>query len=526
MLSTNSLLQNRYLIIRLIGQGGMGAVYQANDQRLGSAVALKESHFMDSFLQEAFEREARLLAHLRHPALPRVTDHFMEGNSQFLVMEYIPGDDLATLLKKNGKPFPYKKVLQWACQLLEALDYLHSRQILHRDIKPQNLKVIDENQIILLDFGLAKGTAGGVTRVTTDVSVYGYTPSYSPLEQVQGVGTDARSDLYSLAASLYQFITGELPPNSLERASSVVANGFDPLQPPNLINHQIPPSISSTIMKALALNKEERPASAAEMRKELGCDQEQPSFLEETVPKGSKSKENVKLDLELDSSSTKIKPREKPKPKPKVTAEKIPSTVIVPGASVVAIKRLEEAPAPTGFFDPKVMGQTLFFQAESVRFTKIEETFQFYRDHLNVEFQALSKQAGITFVLWVSCVALGFCILVAGVIMMILGKITEGTATSVSTIIVYFIQRIFQQREDHYRKLVAKKRKHLEYGNQWLLAIQSIDAMTNYKEKMRRQARLVDVLTEKLQQVSKKEHREETKPSEHKSTARIRKKNE
>src|SRR5262245_46246484 len=124
MLAPDTLIQQRYRIVRLIGQGGMGAVYQAVDQRLGNVVALKQTLVSDgaeqhaAALRRAFEREARLLAGLRHPALPRVSDYFADDTGQFLVMEFIPGNDLATMLATRGGPFPLEDVLRWAGQLL------------------------------------------------------------------------------------------------------------------------------------------------------------------------------------------------------------------------------------------------------------------------------------------------------------------------------------------------------------------------------------------------------------------------
>ena len=167
MIAPDTLLQNRYLVQKQIGQGGMGAVYMATDQRFGSTVALKETFFNDPNLLKAFEREARLLNHLRHPALPRVSDHFTEEDGQFLVMEFIPGADLSEMLKEKSAPFPASDVLEWADQLLDALEYLHTHEppVIHRDIKPQNLKLTSRRHIVLLDFGLAKGTPVQASRV-------------------------------------------------------------------------------------------------------------------------------------------------------------------------------------------------------------------------------------------------------------------------------------------------------------------------------------------------------------------------
>ena len=269
MLTPETVLQGRYRIVRQLGQGGMGAVYEAIDQRLDTTVALKETLFADERLRKQFEREARLLARLHHPALPRVSDHFSEGDGQFLVMQFIPGDDLSEMMTRKRGPFPANQVLTWADQLLDALDYLHTQdpQIVHRDIKPQNLKLTSRGQIILLDFGLAKGQAGEISRVTTSASIFGYTPNYAPLEQIQGLGTDSRSDLYSLAATLYHLMTGVKPPDALTRAAALVNGQPDPLLKASEANAEISPDIDEVLAKAMAQNREQRYATAVDMRR-------------------------------------------------------------------------------------------------------------------------------------------------------------------------------------------------------------------------------------------------------------------
>jgi serine/threonine protein kinase len=271
MLTPETVLQGRYRIVRQLGQGGMGAVYEAIDQRLDTTVALKETLFADERLRKQFEREARLLARLHHPALPRVSDHFSEGEGQFLVMQFIPGDDLSEMMTRKHGPFPADQVLTWGDQLLDALDYLHTQdpQIVHRDIKPQNLKLTSRGQIILLDFGLAKGQAGEISRVTTAASIFGYTPNYAPLEQIQGLGTDSRSDLYSLGATLYHLLTGVKPPDALTRAAALVNGQADPLVQASEANSAVAPEVDHVLGKAMAQNREQRYASAAEMRKAL-----------------------------------------------------------------------------------------------------------------------------------------------------------------------------------------------------------------------------------------------------------------
>src|SRR5256885_5755558 len=203
MLTEGTILQGRYRIVRQLGQGGMGAVHEAIDERLDTVVALKETFFVDEKLRKQFEREARLLARLHHQALPRVSDHFNEGDGQFLVMQFIAGEDLFEMLNARNAPFPQDEVARWGDQLCDALDYLHTQdpQIIHRDIKPQNLKLTLRGQIVLLDFGLAKGSAGPLTAVTTSASTFCYTPHYAPPEQNQGKGNQTPTDIYSPGAA-------------------------------------------------------------------------------------------------------------------------------------------------------------------------------------------------------------------------------------------------------------------------------------------------------------------------------------
>ncbi|MDT5269374.1 MAG: eukaryotic-like serine/threonine-protein kinase [Acidobacteriota bacterium] len=271
MLEPGTLLQNRYRVNRQIGRGGMGAVYVATDERFNSTVAVKQTFFFDDpALRRAFEREAILLNHLRHPALPRVSDHFVEDDGQFLVMEYIEGADLGELLKARGGWFPVADVLAWADELLDALEYLHAQQppVVHRDIKPQNIKRTEQGRMVLLDFGLAKGnpTRAGATATG---SLVGYSPHYAPLEQVQGTGTDPCSDIYSLGSTLYHLLTGEPPVDALTRAGAVVNNQADPLRPAHVVRPEVPVAVSRVIRRAMSQKATLRPKTAAEMREML-----------------------------------------------------------------------------------------------------------------------------------------------------------------------------------------------------------------------------------------------------------------
>ena len=314
MLETGKLLQERYRVAKHVGQGGMGSVYLATDERFQSTVAIKEALFGDEKYKKAFEREARLLNSLKHSALPKVTDHFTEEHGQYIVMEYIGGDDLFETMQKAGRSFPVTDVLEWASQLIEALKYLHEQGIIHRDIKPQNLKLTPQGRIILLDFGLAKGNPTDANYQTAAQSIFGYSRNYASLEQIQGTGTDPRSDVYSLAATLYHLMTNRVPADALTRVMKVVNENRDPLEPAGLFNSEISQEVSDALDRCLALKAASRPASAFEMEELLLTEESTPfaaTTARETAPvaEGDLLTQNTKI-LDERSGMGTVKPSE------------------------------------------------------------------------------------------------------------------------------------------------------------------------------------------------------------------------
>ena len=216
-LGQGNLLYNRYRIIEILGRGGMGAVYRATDESLGMDVAVKENLFTTDDYARQFRMEAVILASLRHPNLPRVTDHFViDDLGQYLVMDYIEGDDLRQRMEKEG-PISEEEAIRIGAAACEALAYLHSRKppILHRDIKLGNIKLSEDGNVYLVDFGLAKMAWEHEETMT---GARAMTPGYSPPEQYGSARTDARSDIYSLGATLYAAMTGVIPEDSLMRA--------------------------------------------------------------------------------------------------------------------------------------------------------------------------------------------------------------------------------------------------------------------------------------------------------------------
>lgn len=201
-LPPGSIIENRYRITEMIGEGGMSRVYLAEDLRLDTRVAIKENLQTALESRRQFEQEARILAHLNHPNLPRVIDHCSDPASgrQYLVMDYVEGEDLEVIVQRSG-PLSEQVVLNWIRQVMDALTYLHSQSppVVHRDVKPANIKITPQGKAVLVDFGIAKLQGSG-----TLTGARAFTPGYAPPEQY-GLRTTARSDVYALGATLYSY---------------------------------------------------------------------------------------------------------------------------------------------------------------------------------------------------------------------------------------------------------------------------------------------------------------------------------
>jgi serine/threonine protein kinase len=268
MLTEGQLLTPRYEIVRFLKKGGMGSIYEAIDKLLEARVAIKENRYDDPTMRAAFQREARLMANLQHTSLPRCSDLLTVDDGQFLVMEFIEGEDLSTVMAKARAPLPNEAVRSVAWQLLDVLEYLHTQDppVLHRDIKTSNIKM-KEGRVYLLDLGLAYGCCGEMeTLASNEVDWSGRTRRYSSPEQLKFERTTAVSDLYSFGATLYYLLTNVQPLDAGERAASVARGGKDPLEDVGIYNKEADEDISRVIMQALSLDPAERPQSAREMR--------------------------------------------------------------------------------------------------------------------------------------------------------------------------------------------------------------------------------------------------------------------
>jgi serine/threonine-protein kinase len=243
----------------------MGAVYYAEDLRLSNRpVAVKENFDTSPEAATQFRIEAELLATLRHPNLPQVFDYFIEPKTgkQYLVMDYIAGEDLEDIVEKRG-PLDERNALKIMLQVFDAVDYLHRQNppVIHRDIKPSNIKVQPDGTAILVDFGIAKRYLPGRETIGAAAAV---TPGYSPPEQYgQGI-TDQRSDIYALGATLYFALTGQVPPEAIER----VTHG-DKLVPPSRFNPRISPHVEQAILKAMSIRPIDRFISVVDFKRAL-----------------------------------------------------------------------------------------------------------------------------------------------------------------------------------------------------------------------------------------------------------------
>jgi len=263
-LPQQTVLQDRYVVMQKLGQGGMGAVYRAGDRRLSTVTwAVKEmsQSALSSPLEcqqarDAFRNEAEMLAALNHPNLPRVTDHFEQDGKAYLVMEYVPGETLLSFLVREGLPQPQARVFEWARQLCDALDYLHNQipPIIFRDLKPANIMLTPSGQVKLIDFGIARLFKQGQAK---DTQAFG-TIGYSAPEQYGKGQTDARSDVYSLGVLLHQLLTGYDPTSTPFR-----------LPPAAQVNLSVPQQLSDAIATATNSDPNQRFASIAAFRAAL-----------------------------------------------------------------------------------------------------------------------------------------------------------------------------------------------------------------------------------------------------------------
>jgi serine/threonine protein kinase len=268
----------RYKITSLLGEGGMGAVFRAEDATLQRDVAIKVMHQQFASqpnFQERFLQEARTAAKMDHPGIVQVFDFGQQGNLLFIVMEFVPGENLRQLLKflkKSGKWIGLEEAVQLVRHVCLAIHYAHQEGVLHRDIKPANIMLKSKPsedlpfQPVMTDLGLAKLLEGGIV---TQTGVTMGTPGYMSPEQALGTKTDARSDVYSLGILLYELAAGQLPHPISTLSDAIRFHNQDPLPAPTSFPTTVPEEIQAIILQALKKNPDDRFAHAKELAREL-----------------------------------------------------------------------------------------------------------------------------------------------------------------------------------------------------------------------------------------------------------------
>jgi serine/threonine protein kinase len=266
MLKSGEMLNGRYRVVRLVGKGGFGAVYEAHDVRFQSRRTIAVKEMSNTKLSPAervqaikdFRREADLLVQLNHPHLPHVSDFFEESDKAYLVMEFVHGDTLEKVQQDAGGPLDEKRVMEWALQLCDVLNYLHTRPqpIIFRDLKPTNVMVTQDGQIKLIDFGIARIFKSTARQDTNYMGSLGY----APLEQYGSGQTDARSDIYALGATLYDLLTHTTPIDAPARV--LHPQNF---KTPRQINPGVSNRVERIVLKAMEKDPEDRFQTAAEM---------------------------------------------------------------------------------------------------------------------------------------------------------------------------------------------------------------------------------------------------------------------
>lgn len=357
------LLNGRYRITGILGEGGMGAVYKAEDESLSVQVAVKENLIGDDDASRQFRREATILANLRHPNLPRVTDHFViPDQGQYLVMDFVAGEDLKQRLERLGA-LDENEVILIGVAICEALDYLHTLEspVVHRDVKPGNIKITPNGKVFLVDFGLVKVFDRGQETTT---GARGMSPGFSPPEQYGSARTDARSDIYSLSATLYAALTGSTPEDSLS-----IMIDQSKLTPVRQRDPKVSSKLAAIIEKALSLQPNERFQTAADFKQALLSASD---TISRQVAKGEMVVEPAPMDAVTATMVSSGREIGRPGSKPKQRTGKKPSLTIYwwIGGVVLACLTLTLIGL---FFAPKLLAGNL--PAPLARFGKTTATF-------------------------------------------------------------------------------------------------------------------------------------------------------
>ena len=263
-LAPGAVILGRFRLLRALGEGGMGKVFRARDERLEEDVVLKVmkpqlSH--DAAVLERFKREIRLARKITHPHVVRIFDFWEAGPLKFLTMEFLEGANLRIELSRRGA-FPVPVALRVADQLLQALAAAHAVGVVHRDVKPHNLVMLPSGSVKVLDFGIAQALEGSFTEPAAVTGLVPGTFEYMSPEQVSGEGLDPRSDLYSAGLVIYELLAGEPAFRGSDRVAVAQQRLTRAPKPPSAINPKVPAAVDGFVLSLLARERDDRPPSA------------------------------------------------------------------------------------------------------------------------------------------------------------------------------------------------------------------------------------------------------------------------
>ncbi len=461
-----------YRLAEVLGTGGMSIVYRAIHKSIESEVAIKVMRRPDSQdMIKRFFHEAVAASQIRHPGIVSVFDYGQQPDgTAYLVMELLQGQNVDERLRRRGTLDPIEAV-RLIRQVCGALAAAHEAEIIHRDIKPQNLFIVKDadvtggERIKVLDFGVAKMAPGG-PEIDDSNTLVG-TPIYMAPEQFRGGGAaDCRTDVYQIGAVLYHMIAGRPPfPDMKERLRDIAGRTSDGPAPVT----SAAPGLQAVILRCLQRDPDRRYPDMRALDEALrGC-------LSEPIDAADASPTMVQHVTDLNRGN-----------------------LLGNISRVRGMQTLASASVASGFFDNAPLSRSRLFAEGGEFFRQVRQTFEFYRTHLDDEYRQLSAQIASAHKLWIACVGVGFAILLAGLLAVLLGSVTQGVVTSSASTMVYFIVRVFQRREDYYREQKATKMKYLQYGNDWLLLVQSIEAIPDAADRLEEQRRLSRVLLERI----------------------------
>jgi serine/threonine protein kinase len=445
----------------------MSVVYRAIHKSIESEVAIKVMrHPSSQDMVKRFFHEAVAASQIRHPGIVQVFDYGQHTDgTAYLVMELLQGENLGDRLRRRGSldPLEAARLMRQVCGALGAA---HDADIIHRDIKPHNVFIVRDADIVggervkVLDFGVAKLAMPGRDSDETDTLIG--TPLYMAPEQiVRGGRTDVRTDVYQVGAVLYHMIEGRPP-------SHRTLDPLGPHAPARLTSRS--DGLAMVIRQCLQHEPSKRYPDMRALEEALRW------CLSEPIMSVEDSPTVVQHTFDLNRSEQ----------------------LLHNPPEARGLQTLASASVASGFFGAApITGSRLFAEGNEF-FRQVRQTFEFYRKHLDDEYRQLSSQIESSHRLWIGCVGVGFAILLAGLLAVLFGRVAQGVLTSSASTIVYFIVRVFQKREDYYREEKALKMKYLQYGNDWLLLIQSIEAIPDAPDRLDQQRRLARVLLDRI----------------------------